>query len=190
MVSASDIIILYQFHILLIKYWENVIRCSRALALTWEKVEIENLMSWLSTLGGAFSALGDSFEKCVREIKTVPMFLDSKTNFFFICFHQAERAGRISVYQLKLALRSGDPTIVSRCKLYYSISLIQKGQLKAAKRLVLQQYEFAKIEREAGDERVYKMCHGIWLKLQHAYTLRKQARQKSIDKAARNDAVG
>lgn len=37
----------------------------RAHAITWQKVEEENLMSWLSTLGGAFSALGDSYEKCV-----------------------------------------------------------------------------------------------------------------------------
>lgn len=39
--------------------------CRRAISLTWRKVEEENLMSWLSTLGGAFSALGDNFEKCV-----------------------------------------------------------------------------------------------------------------------------
>lgn len=44
--------------------------CRRATALTWRKVEEENLMSWLSTLGGAFSALGDCFQKCVREIST------------------------------------------------------------------------------------------------------------------------
>lgn len=92
---------------------------------------------------------------------------------------QAERAGRISEYQLKLAYKCGDPSIVSRCKLYYSISLIQKGKLRAAKYLILDQYEYAKQERIAGDERIYKMCHGIWLKLQYAYTLRKQNRQKT-----------
>lgn len=41
--------------------------CRRANALTWQKVEEEDLMSWLSTLGGAFSALGDNFEKCVSQ---------------------------------------------------------------------------------------------------------------------------
>ncbi|XP_055326541.1 uncharacterized protein F58A4.6 [Sitodiplosis mosellana] len=128
--------------------------CRRAFRITWEKVEIENLMSWLSTLGGAFSALGDSFEKC------------------------AEKAGRISEYQLKLASKSGDPSIIARCKLYYSISLIQKGRLKAAKKLVLEQYEFAKEERLTGDERTYKMCHGIWLKLQYAHSLKRLQRQK------------
>jgi len=31
----------------------------------WEHIEVEHLMSWLSTLGGGFSALGEQFERCV-----------------------------------------------------------------------------------------------------------------------------
>lgn len=54
----------FQTQMLIILNW-IICRNRRALILTWEKVEIENLMSWLSTLGGAFSALGDSFESCV-----------------------------------------------------------------------------------------------------------------------------
>lgn len=84
------------------------------------------------------------------------------------------------MYQLKLAFKCGDPSIVARSKLYYSISLIQKGRLRAAKQMILDQYEFAKEERRSGDERVYKMCHGIWLKLQYAYTMRKQKRHKIL----------
>lgn len=80
------------------------------------------------------------------------------------------------MYQMKLGLRSGDPSIISRCKLYYSISLIQKGRLRAAKNLILKQYEYAKEEKQTGDERLYKMCHGIWLKLQYSYTLKRQKR--------------
>lgn len=94
------------------------------------------------------------------------------------CFVQAEKAARISKYQLDLAFRSGDPSIVARCKLYYSISLIQKGRLKAAKKIILNQYEYAKVERSAGDDRIYKMCHGIWLKLQYAYSLKRLQRHK------------
>lgn len=30
-----------------------------------ERKEIDHAMSWLSTLGGAFSALGDRFDSCV-----------------------------------------------------------------------------------------------------------------------------
>lgn len=87
-------------------------------------------------------------------------------------------AGRISKYQLKLAVRSGDPTIVVRCKLYYSISLIQKGKFRAARQVILQQYEYAKEERSGGDERLYRMCHGIWLKLQQTFMQRRRQRFK------------
>lgn len=104
-------------------------------------------------------------------------FLNMLSSLFFSSNFQAERAGRISEYQLKLAYRCCDPSIIARCKLYYSISLIQKGRLRAAKYIILNQYEYAKQERIAGDDRIYKMCHGIWLKLQYAYTLRKQNRQ-------------
>lgn len=31
----------------------------------YEKVETDYLMSWLSTLGGGFSALGEQFSRCV-----------------------------------------------------------------------------------------------------------------------------
>lgn len=40
-------------------------RNTRMLHLVWTRVEIENAFSWLSTLGGAYSALGDYFEHCV-----------------------------------------------------------------------------------------------------------------------------
>lgn len=80
------------------------------------------------------------------------------------------------MYQLHIASRSGDPALVARCRLYYSISLMQKGHLRAAKQLVLAQYALTKSDELAGDDRLYKMCHGIWLKLQHTYHLRRQAR--------------
>lgn len=93
---------------------------------------------------------------------------------FFIS-PQAEIAGKISVYQLNLAMAFGDPLLVCRCKLYYSLSMMQKGYLRQAKRLILQQYEFAQTVEEY-DDRLVKMCHGIWMKLQYAYTLRKRKR--------------
>lgn len=33
--------------------------------LSYEKRELDSALAWLSTLGGAFSALGDDFENCV-----------------------------------------------------------------------------------------------------------------------------
>lgn len=84
------------------------------------------------------------------------------------------------MYQLRLAMKSGDPSIVLRCKLYYSISLIQKGELRKAKNVVTEQYALAKSDELCGDERLYKMCHGIWLKLQYAYHLRKLKRLEAV----------
>lgn len=33
--------------------------------MAMERSELDNAMSWLSTLGGAYSALGDHFSHCV-----------------------------------------------------------------------------------------------------------------------------
>jgi Domain of unknown function (DUF4807) len=106
--------------------------------LIWEQLEIDHMMSWLSTLGGAFSALGDYFED------------------------RANIAGKISIQQMKLAFRLGDPGLISRCLLYFSIALIQKQRFRAAQRIIRSQYEFA---LHHDDTRLIKSCLGIWSKL-------------------------
>lgn len=78
------------------------------------------------------------------------------------------------MYQLKLAIEFGDPTIVARSKLYIAIALIQKDQLRAAKHIIRQQYKFSIEEK---DDRLVKMCLGIWMKLQYSYLLRKKAKE-------------
>ncbi|XP_036318732.1 uncharacterized protein F58A4.6-like [Rhagoletis pomonella] len=113
----------------------------------WERIEVEYLMSWLSTLGGGYSALGEQFTRC------------------------AEVAGKISLRQLHIGLRVGDPFLQARCKLYYSISLIQTGRLRQAKYIIREQYKFAKKQKEV-DGRLVKMCQGIWLRLQYEYGMR------------------
>ncbi|XP_034119579.1 uncharacterized protein F58A4.6 [Drosophila albomicans] len=117
----------------------------------WEHVEVEHLMSWLSTLGGGFSALGEQFERC------------------------AETAGKISLQQLTIGLRLGDPFLQARCKLYYSISLIQRGQLRQAKHLIRSQHRFA-LQFKEYDQRLMRMCLGIWLRLRFEYEERRSRR--------------
>lgn len=114
--------------------------------LVWEQIEIDHMFSWLSTLGGAFSALGDYFED------------------------RARIAGKISIRQMFLAHRLGDPNLISRCKLFLSISLIQQLQFKEAQRIIREQYAFAKLTY---DSRLKKMCLGIWSKLQYDYKIHK-----------------
>ncbi|XP_054728755.1 uncharacterized protein F58A4.6 [Anastrepha obliqua] len=122
----------------------------------WERIEVEYLMSWLSTLGGGFSALGEQFSRC------------------------ADVAGKISLRQLHIGLRLGDPFLQARCKLYYSISLIQTGRLRQAKYIIREQYKFAMKQKEL-DGRLVKMCQGIWLRLQYEYGLRLKSKKSSPD---------
>uniref|UniRef100_A0A8D8JUY0 Uncharacterized protein F58A4.6 n=1 Tax=Culex pipiens TaxID=7175 RepID=A0A8D8JUY0_CULPI len=118
----------------------------RANRILWERIELDEMMSWLSTLGGAFSALGDYKLAC------------------------ADVAGKISLQQMRFALRLGEPSLIARCRLYMAISLIQKYQFGAAKRIVQQIYRAEKRQYEP-DTRLLKMCLGIWSKLRYEYEL-------------------
>lgn len=76
---------------------------------------------------------------------------------------------------MKLAFQLGDPFLIARCKLYYSIALIQRGFIAPAKKIVRSQYLLAKKEQEA-DPKLLKMCLGIWSKL--IYTKQIQLQNK------------
>ncbi|XP_054015469.1 uncharacterized protein F58A4.6 [Hylaeus anthracinus] len=119
----------------------------RITQMALERREINHAMSWLSTLGGAFSALGDEFHYC------------------------AEVAGKISIRQFQLALRLGDPLLVARCKLYSALSLIQQGDLDVSKKLIINIYKFS---LKQNDVRLQNMCQGIWAKLKYCYKLQKE----------------
>lgn len=113
-----------------------------------ELAELQHAMSWLSTLGGGFSALGDYHAQC------------------------AEVAGRISMGQLAIAHRLGDPILTCKCRLYAALSLIQLGRLKAARNIIRAQYSFARSRPEGSrDPVLIRMCLGIWSKLQYAWTV-------------------
>lgn len=120
-----------------------------------ERCELDHALSWLTTLGGAFSSLGDEFQSC------------------------AEMAGKISMNQLKLALRLGDPSIVTRCRLYFSLSLIQTHRYKLAKRIIYREYCKAK-SAVIVDEKLLNMCKGIWSKLQYENQLFRSRRNSQI----------
>lgn len=111
-----------------------------------ETRELDNAMSWLSTLGGAFSSLGEEFQHC------------------------AQMAGKISIKQFQLALRLGNPLLVARCKLYAALSLVQQENLKTPKHVIRDIYKFA---MEQNDIRLQNMCKGVWAKLQYCYKRKK-----------------
>ncbi|XP_050071041.1 uncharacterized protein F58A4.6 [Anopheles maculipalpis] len=128
----------------------------RAVRMIWELVEITELMAWLSTLGGAFSALGNYQPAC------------------------ADTAGKISLHQMELAFRLGDPSLVARCKLYLAISLVQREQFAAAGHIVRHVYRHER-KQTVPDTRLLKMCQGIWSKLRYEYDIyrRNVARKKT-----------
>ncbi|XP_022115067.2 uncharacterized protein LOC110993216 [Pieris rapae] len=108
--------------------------------LVWSKIEIENAFAWLSTLGGAYSALGDYFEHC------------------------AEEAGRISVRQYRLSQMLGDESLAARSELYSALAFAQKGHLKLSRQIVRKVAAFA---RSTNDKRLNRMCLGVWAKLKY-----------------------
>ncbi|XP_042901338.1 uncharacterized protein F58A4.6 [Parasteatoda tepidariorum] len=120
-----------------------------------ERCELDNAMAWLSTLGGAFSALGDYFVDC------------------------AEKAGLISMQQLKLALRLGDPITICQCKIYLAMSLLQRGYYSKAKNLIRELYEFAIGSEGSKDFRLKNMCIAVWNKLKYTLSENRKRRCKS-----------
>ncbi|XP_063992205.1 uncharacterized protein F58A4.6 [Diachasmimorpha longicaudata] len=122
----------------------------RVTQMALERREIDYAFSWLSTLGGAFSAMGDHFTHC------------------------AQIAGKISIQQFKLALRLGDPLLVARCKLFAALSLIQQNKLKIPKQIIPEIYNYA-VENK--DKQLKKMCQGIWAKLKYHYFLQKSSKR-------------
>jgi len=125
----------------------------RVYNLVREKCELDHALSWMSTLGGAFSALGDYFENC------------------------ADTAGKISIHQLRLAFKLGDPNIASRCRLYLSLSLIQKKKFKTAAQIIRNEYNLSKTQIVNEQVRLVKMCLGIWSKLQYEHGLYRNNRR-------------
>lgn len=134
--------------------------CLRMNYCALERQHLDYLMSWLSTLGGACSALGDYSQGF------------------------ALRAGAISVKQMELALKVGDPALTARCRLYASISLIQQNKYKMAIKIIKDVYGWAKsLPESCVDQRIIRMCQGIWTKLRHEYSLN-QCKQSTLSSRA------
>lgn len=119
----------------------------------WNELIKEHL-AWLSTLGGAFSALG---------------------KIGFRAF--AEKAGKISVSQLRLSFYLGDPILSSRSRIFFAISLIQRGRYREAKRLLRNELNFSRSEFVASEsERLESIIRSVW----HHLVFEKQQR-KTLD---------
>lgn len=130
----------------------NYAWCGRMLSLVRKREQLEETMAWLSTLGGGFSALGDYF-----------------TTF-------SEKAGCLSMTQLRVAIEMGDPIMAAKCRLFYALSLMQRDMLRTSKTIIRMVYNFA-THFKIRDQKLLDMCHGMWNKLRFYY--QKKARRKT-----------
>ncbi|CAJ0577709.1 unnamed protein product, partial [Mesorhabditis spiculigera] len=113
--------------------WETRLR-----HLFLKRLEVERLLWILSSLGGAYSAMGDYDERFARV------------------------AMKISNHQIRLATEYGDPVLLSRCHLYIALSLAQQGYHKEAKQVVRWQSKMARLYNSSF---LLACCQGIRAKI-------------------------
>ncbi|GFR57546.1 hypothetical protein ElyMa_005340800, partial [Elysia marginata] len=110
-------------------------------------IVLEEGFAWLSTLGGAHSSLGETFQ------------------------HHAERAGEISGHQLRLAIQLGNESLIARCYVFWSWSLMQRGYLGRCKLCILNTWRFCKTLK-CRDRVLENMCKAVWSRLRYRRALR------------------
>ena len=112
------------------------------------RIQLAYMVSSLSTLGGAYAAMGDFYE------------------------HHSIKAGLLSMQQYIVATKVNDPILRSRCKIYFARSLLQQGKLKAAAKIICNEYKMAKKSSE-DFALVLRCCIAAWSRYKYLYSLRK-----------------
>lgn len=109
-------------------------------------ISLEEGFAWLSTLGGAHSALGELF------------------------LEHAEKAGNISKQQLNVAKLLGNRPMMARCYIFWSWSLMQKWELRKAKKCIRNIWIVCKTLRPK-DHILENMCRAVWSRLQYRHSI-------------------
>ncbi|XP_020901764.1 uncharacterized protein LOC110240299 [Exaiptasia diaphana] len=115
--------------------------CKRLQPLVIECMLLSDLMSWLSTLGGAYSSLGEQSPIC------------------------SEKAGHISKHQLFIAGRLNNPVLVAQCQVFMAMSLVQRGHLKTAIKIIRKQYALA--SNGMHDQKLIASCKAVWNRIRY-----------------------
>lgn len=113
-----------------------------------ELVEMDDALNWLSTLGGAYSNLGEH-------------------NQAF-----AQRAERNARRQLQVAMKSADLFSLTKCWLFIAMSQMQQGYLIRSREILKNIYRFCgsnKMARFSDSAKLRIMCRGIWARLKHVW---------------------
>lgn len=125
--------------------------------LLYKHIILQEAMSWLSTLGGGFSCLGDKFEDA------------------------AEIAGAISLRQMRLANFMQVPFFQARCRLFFAQSMMQRGKLKLSADIIRSVYKFSKeapFYDNPPELHLDLMCRGLWTRLVYLWNLKRDERMK------------
>ncbi|XP_028405880.1 uncharacterized protein LOC114528441 [Dendronephthya gigantea] len=115
----------------------------RALRQMLEHLQLEAVFAWLSTLGGAHSALGDYFNR------------------------NAEVAWELSMKQLYIAVKIGDPILAAHCKVFMSISLMQRGRFVAASRIIRSVSRSIRGDKRLQERRLINCCKAARKRLRY-----------------------
>lgn len=130
--------------------------CHMAQTVILETIELEDALHWLSTLGGAFSNLGEHNQQF------------------------AVRAGTNARKQLVVAMRCGDQSVVIKCWLFIGQSLLQQGQFSEASRVLRMVWRVCHrppLALLSSTTKLLNMCRGIWARLRHERTKGKREEQ-------------
>ena len=78
---------------------------------------------------------------------------------------------------MQIVMKSNQPpSVVFRCWLFVAMSLMQQGQLKESKRIIETVYCTSKsLDDTHRDQKIEKMCLGIWARLKFVWSQRKTA---------------
>jgi len=120
--------------------------CYLAQTVILGMIELEDALHWLSTLGGAFSNLGEHNPKF------------------------AMKAGTNAMKQLMVAIKCGDLTVIMKCWLFMGQSLLQQGQFSKASRVVRMVWKVCHMPPLAllsCTIKLLNMCRGVWARLRH-----------------------
>ncbi|CAB4039528.1 Hypothetical predicted protein [Paramuricea clavata] len=124
----------------------------RILCEMLEQLQLEAVFAWLSTLGGAHSALGDYFNK------------------------NAEVAWELSLKQLYIAIKIGEPALAAHCKLFMSISLMQRGHYSAASKIIRSVSRSIVNDKRLQERRLINCCKAAKVRLKYIRQERKETR--------------
>lgn len=134
--------------------------CYRANQILWEYIELDDALHWLSTLGGAFSNLGEHNQEF------------------------AMKAGENALKQLAVAQRFGDKTVIAKCWLFVAMSCMQQRDFYKARWIIRNIYKQTKapgMKDLLGTSKIVTICRGIWARLIYEINKHKERSEQQLE---------